>query len=649
MTQNATDDLVARARDAFAANEWTSAYELFAEADRAGDLTVADLITYADATWWTGRVDEAQRLYERAYSAALDRNDSGSAARAALWLAWASEKRTPITAGWISNARRLLKDLPECEEHGMLSYVDTNIAVAEGDLEGAYQHARRTEEIGSRVGSRNLLAMGLFDQGNVLIAQGKVDEGFSLLDEAMVAAVSGDLDPRVTGTIYCSMITTCTRLADYKRASEWTDAADRWCGRQSITVFPGLCRVYRAAIMRLRGVWDRAETEARLASEQIGDASIPALAEAFYEIGEIRLRVGDFDAAEQSFREAHQLGRDPIPGMALLRLHKGDIRDATAMINRGVAEQTWDRLSLAHLLPAQVEIALAAGDVTLAREAADALAAIVETYSSTALRASSACTAGLVTLAEGDAETALASVRAGLRLWQEVDAPYEAAQARLTLASVYQALGDDAAAGLELDAAAAAFEKLGARPDLLKARALSRQAQPEPVAGSREQRTFMFTDIVRSTDLMEAMGEDAWQDCLNWHDARLRSLFAEHAGEEVKHGGDDFFVAFRDPDSALDCAVAIQQALNDHRRSAGFAPQVRIGLHEGHATRRKDDYFGIGVNVAARIGAEAGAAEILTSCDTVAAAKKTIPTSDPRAVALKGISDPVEIVSVDWR
>lgn len=649
MTQNATDDLVARAREAYSRNDWAAAYDLFAEADAQAPLYTADLNRHADSAWWTRRIEDARRLYERAYSAGQAAGDSAAAANAALWLTWTyTDPASPVVSGWIANARRLLKDLSDCEEQGMLSYFDTNAAIRDGDLDAAYGHACRTEEIGARIGSRNLLAMGLFDQGNVFVAQGKVDEGFALLDEAMVAAVSGDLDPRITGNIYCSMITTCTRLADYKRASEWTDAADRWCGRQSITVFPGLCRVYRAAIMRLRGVWDRAETEARLASEQVATVSSSALAEAFYEIGEIRLRVGDFEAAEQSFRQAHQLGRDPNPGMALIRLHKGDVGDAAAMIDRAVSEQTWDRLSLARLLPAQVEIALAAADNALARESADNLAAIVETYSSPALRASSACANALVTLAEGDAEAALSAARVGLRLWQDVDAPYEAARSRLVLARAYQAIGDIAAAGLELDAAASAFEKLGARPDLLEARALNRQTQTEAPA-ARELRTFMFTDIVRSTDLMEAMGEDAWQDCLNWHDAKLRALFAEHAGDEVKHVGDGFFVAFPDPDTAVDCAVAIQQALNDHRRNAGFAPQVRIGLHEGQATQRDGDYFGMGVNVAARIGAQAGAAEILTSGETIAAARKTIPTSETRSITLKGITDPVEIVSIPWR
>lgn len=641
----AVEHTLQQARDAFGRNEWSTAYERFRE---AGDLQPHDLIMHAESAWWSGHVEETQRIYERAYSAALESGDRSLAANAAIWLCFSfSDKRSPVVMGWLANARRILKDLPACEDHAMLSYADTNIAFSSGKLEDAYAHAKHTEEIGMRIGSRDALALGLFDQGNVLVAMGRVDEGLPLLDEAMVAAVSGDLRPRVTGTIYCSMITTCTRLADYKRAAEWTDAADRWCGRQSITVFPGLCRVYRAAILRLRGIWDRAETEARLAREQIGEVSVFSLAEAFYEIGEIRLRVGDLEAAEESFREAHQIGRDPQPGLALLRLEQGNARAAAAMINRAVAEQSWDRLGRARLLPAQVQIAIADGDLDRARAAADDLGDITGTYSSDALKASSHVANGVISLAAGDAESAVQALRSSVRLWQQVDAPYEAARARLDLARAYQSLNDSAAAELEIAAAAATFEKLGARPDLMRARELERHAAD--AAAVREQRTFMFTDICRSTDLMEAMGDDAWDELLSWHDAKLRSLFSQHSGEEIKHGGDGFFVAFPDPASALNCAIAIQRALSEHRRAAGFAPQVRIGVHEGQANRRDSDYFGRGVNVAARIGASAGPGEIITSCGTLAATPDRFPTTEQRTLELKGVAGPVDVASVTWR
>ncbi|MCH7484112.1 MAG: hypothetical protein IIA90_03065 [Chloroflexi bacterium] len=652
MTQSPnTDERVAEGRAAFARHDWQAAVDGLTQADAEQGLSAPDLIDLAESNWWIGRVDEALAVYERAYSAALNVGDDVLAARAAIWLAFSYPEKSSVSNGWLAKARRLLKDKAQCVEHGMISQVDTNIAVAKGDLEVALEHAGRTYSIGEAVGSADLLAFGLFDQGNVLIAMGKVEEGFPLLDEAMVAAVSGDLHPRVMGTIYCAMITTCTRMADYKRASEWTDAADRWCGRNSITVFPGLCRVYRAAIMRLRGVWDQAEEEARLAQETVGNVSTSALGEAFYEIGEIRLRVGDLEAAEEAFRQAHQSGRDPNPGLAYLCFRQGDIQGARSMIDRAVANADWDQLALGRLLPTQIEIHVAAGDHSGAHEASQALEKVAETYGTAALKAEAASSSGLVAIAEDDVESAIALLRSGIRFWQEVDAPYEGAMARVNLGRAYLASGDRTTAALELESARATFEQLGASPDLLRAQRLIEESVPAGAAikTTRQERTFMFTDICRSTDLMEAMGDEAWEVLLQWHDKRLRSLFVQHSGEEIKHSGDGFFIAFPAPSDAAECAVAVQRALDEHRRTAGFAPQVRIGFHQGKARRRGSDYFGRGVNIAARIGAQGEAGEILASSQTLAACGDGYDTSEPRAVRLKGISEPVEIVSVDWR
>jgi class 3 adenylate cyclase len=154
---------------------------------------------------------------------------------------------------------------------------------------------------------------------------------------------------------------------------------------------------------------------------------------------------------------------------------------------------------------------------------------------------------------------------------------------------------------------------------------------------------------VRSTDLVSAIGDEAWLDVVRWHDEKLRSLFAEHGGEEVDHAGDGFFVAFDDPASAIGCAVAIQRALAEHRRAHGFAPSVRIGAHATAATRSGRAYRGKGVHEAARIASLADGGEIVASRDTVTGSVRSIPVSDAREVRLKGISDPVEIVTIDWR
>lgn len=162
----------------------------------------------------------------------------------------------------------------------------------------------------------------------------------------------------------------------------------------------------------------------------------------------------------------------------------------------------------------------------------------------------------------------------------------------------------------------------------------------------RVEKTFMFTDIERSTNLVEALGDEVWQGVLRWHDEALRVLFAEHKGEEVTSTGDGFFVGFDSPDEALACAVAIQRRLAEHRRANGFAPKVRIGVHASGATQTGKNFSGKGVHEAARIAALAEGNEIASSLAT--AADGRFPVSEPRTVTLRGTSEPIEIVVVGW-
>jgi class 3 adenylate cyclase len=311
------------------------------------------------------------------------------------------------------------------------------------------------------------------------------------------------------------------------------------------------------------------------------------------------------------------------------------------------------KLHRARLLPAQVEIALAAGDKAKARTAAEELTAIGETYGSDALEAAACSARSRIALEEGDARSAVRDARQALRLWQGVDAPYEEAQARMLLALGYLAEGNAENGALELQAAASTFERLGAVPDARRAREQLESLGVGPtmgeVAAGSQTRTFMFTDMVRSTSLVHAIGDDSWAELVRWHDETLRSLFVEHAGEEIDHAGDGFFVAFSDPAAAVECAVAVQRTLFEHRRAHGFAPQVRIGLHKTEAARRGAAYRGKGVHEAARISAIAEGGEILASAKTLAGATVRFPTSPGRAVELKGIAEPVELCAIDWR
>jgi class 3 adenylate cyclase len=469
------------------------------------------------------------------------------------------------------------------------------------------------------------------------------------MEEATIAAVNGELDPFTTGVAYCSMIAACRNTTDYRRAGEWTDAAHRWCERQAINGFPGICRVHSAEIVGLQGALERAEQELRQATEELATYNAtPPLADGMYALGEVRMRMGDLEGAEDALRQAHSLGRAPQPALALIRLSEGKVRAATAAINSAVAEETWDLWARARLLPAQAEIAIAGGDRATAREAAEELSRISESHGSPALHATKHDAWGRVLLAEGDGDAASRELRAAMKHWQDVGAPYEVASDRVILASALRMLDDHDQADLELEAARSEFERLGANLGVAMATDAIRTAAERGAAPISTRKAFVFTDIVGSTNLAEAMGDVAWEHLLRWHDETLRSLFARHGGEVVNSTGDGFFVAFDSARSALESAVAVQRALTAHRSTHGFAPGVRMGVHAAEANRRGSDYSGKGVNVAARIAALAEGGQVLASAETAAEAATPYATSEPRSVALKGVSTDVSVVSISW-
>ena len=162
----------------------------------------------------------------------------------------------------------------------------------------------------------------------------------------------------------------------------------------------------------------------------------------------------------------------------------------------------------------------------------------------------------------------------------------------------------------------------------------------------RVMKTFMFTDIVGSTNLVEALGDEAWEAILRWHNTALREVFAGHSGEEISTTGDGFFVSFDSPEQAVAAAIAIQRRLQEHRQQHGFAPQVRIGLHAADANVVGANFRGKGVHEASRIAGVAKGGEIVASVATIG---DGFTTSAPRSEILKGLSEPIEVVTVDWR
>lgn len=646
MTDSITTGLLENARAAAAAAEWRQAYDFFGEAEQKSPLSAEDLESAAWAADWANLADECRALRERAYAAYVAVGEKRRAASVALELArdYIHLLNESASSGWLARASRLLSEVPECPEHGVLARWRALRALEREDLDESIRQATLAFDIGVRTGDRNVQTIGLMQRGVALIHLGQTHDGMVMLDEAMAEALGGELDTITTAVVYCNVISACRNVADYKRAGEWTEAAKRWCQARSLTPFGGICRVYRAEIMRLRGAFAEAETEARVAVDELGSVMKDVAAAGLAELGDIRLRLGDLEAAEDFYRRANEWGHDPQPGLSLLRLEQGNLAGAAASIRRALSETT-DRLAHARLLPAQVTIATAAGDLETARPAAEECAVIAADFGTTLLKASAACARGRVALAAGEPGEAVRLLRQAQRLWQEVDAPYETAECRLVLAAAYEAMGSNDDATLERAAATAVFRSLGV-PDPAIPRVRLPSAPAASISAAREGRAFMFTDIVNSTPLLAAIGDDAWNDLLEWHDSLMQALVFEHNGEVVKHGGDGFFVAFPDVASGLSCASAIQRRLVEHRRSAGFAPQVRIGLHFAEATARDGDYFGVGVNQASRIGSAASAGEVLISETSLTGID--VPIKDRREVELKGIPAPVGVASVDW-
>jgi class 3 adenylate cyclase len=666
MTQ-ATPATLESGRDAMARHAWDEARELLLEADSASPLAPDDLQRLSDAEYWTGHPAESLDALERAYAAYVDAGQRTAAAGVALRLFFAATQRVARRAavGWLRRAERMLEGEPPSPVHAVLKTFDGFRRLDASELDGAYETGAQAVAQAREFGDRDTEALATNLMGQALIRQGRVEEGFALIDESASAAAGGELDPFTTAGVYCATMGVCRDVSDWQRASEWTEEADREMQRQRISGYPGVCRVHRAEAKRLRGDWSVAEEEVRQACVDLEQYKLTwDLGWAFYELGENLRQRGDLSGAADAYQRAHEFGRDPEPGLALLKLAQGEPQQAVAAINRALSvgsavngflptgDNPREPLGRSHLLPAQVEIALAVGDVETADGAAGELESIIEVFPSTALQATAAGARGAVQLARGDAAGAVETLVQARHQWQVVGAPYETARIRLLLGTAHHALGDDMNEALELEAARSTFERLGAGPDLRRAEAdLSRHVTTSHGrAGPRVTRTFMFTDIVTSTELLDAVGDEAWEKLIGWHDATLRAIVAEHLGQEVSHTGDGFFVAFESARNAVDAAVAIQRRLVAHRGDHGFAPWVRIGLHTAEVSQVDANYRGVGVHVAARVSALAGREQVFASGTTLeAAGSLPYPVADRRSESLKGLKEAVEVASIGWQ
>jgi DNA-binding CsgD family transcriptional regulator len=457
-------------RESYARRAWSDAYQHLAAADEANPLTAEDLELLATTAFMLGRDDEYLTLLERAHHAHLEAGERLPAVRNAIWIGLTLFIRGEVGpgGGWIGRAQRLLEHEPgDSVERGYLLMPLAFQHEATGDFESGAGVAAEAAALAERFGDAEGFALATHAQGAMLIKAGRVQEGLALLDEAMVAVTARELSPIVTGMVYCGVILACQEVYEVGRAREWTAALTRWCDGQPDTLaFTGRCLVHRAEILQLNGDWPDALAEAQKARQRfIATRNEGRVGLALYREAELQRLLGNFEVAEAAYREASRYGWEPQPGLAQLRLAQGRVEAALSTIRRVVGETT-EPLKRVGLLPAYVEILLAAGNLEAASRASLELEQLAERYESAMLTGMVAFARGGVLLAEADTHGALAALRRAADTWQQLEAPYEVARTRELVGLACRALGDDDAATLELDAARAAFEQLKARPDV---------------------------------------------------------------------------------------------------------------------------------------------------------------------------------------
>ena len=421
-----------------------------------------DVERLATEAYLSGRQEEFVRLLERAHRAHLDAGRPLAAVRCAFWVGITLAQRGDAgqANGWLAGARRLLdRTGGDHVERGYLLLPAAFEQRLRGDWEVAAATAGQAADLGERFGDMDLFALAAHEQGHVLVRNGRLREGFELLDEAMLKVTAGEASPIVTGIVYCGVILACQEAYEVRRAQEWTAALTRWCeSRPDLVAFTGRCLVHRAEILELHGAWPEALEEVRRAGER-GEP------EAFYRAGEVHRLRGELDAAEDAYRESSRRGREPQPGLALVRLAQGRADAAATTIKRVLAE-TSEAATRAGLLPAQVEIMLAVADLDAARAGSAELDAFAQGQDGGALEAMAAHARGAVALASDDLQAALVALRRAALIWQELEAPYHVARARRLIGRACHAIGDEDAAALELEAAQEAFVALSAAAEV---------------------------------------------------------------------------------------------------------------------------------------------------------------------------------------
>jgi len=483
-----------RARASFVERAWersfTQYWALARGAVQPCGLELEDFERAAVAAALTGRDQEFLDALERLHTAALAGTEAPRAARAALWsvMRLTAMGETGRASGWVSRLQRLAEHAgPDSLEQCYLQIPLAFAALMRADLPEAERAARRGMLLADRLADADAQAFTRSLVGRALLRQNKTNEGLALLDECMLSVTAGTVSPILTALVYCTVIASCHEVYALDRARQWTNALADWCEAQpELVAFRGTCLVHRAEIARLSGDWPRATEQAERASAGVAGHQNPeAVGEAHYELAELHRLRGELAAAERAYVEAARHGREPHPGIALLRLGQGRTDVAVSGLKRALGEATRP-LARARLLPAAVEVLLGAGATEEALAACRELETIANAHGTEALVALAAHARAALFLHADDAQAALGPLRRAFFVWQTIGAPYAAAKVRVDLARACAALGDGEGAARELAAARATFSDLGAALDLETVAGPHRHAKPARAHGLTE-------------------------------------------------------------------------------------------------------------------------------------------------------------------
>ena len=456
-----------RGRRLYAEQAWATAFDSLTSADREQLLGPEDLELLARSAYMIGRDDDYVAGLERAHQTYLDRGEVPRAVRCAFWIGHSFVFRGEHArgTGWFARAQRQLEGFAvDCVERGYLLIPVWLEQMSYRKFEEGLATATEAAAIGDRFGDADLTWLARDEQARALLGLGRAKEGLRLVDEVLAAAAANDLSPIVTGIVYCNTIAFCHEAFLLRQAREWTEALTVWCDRQpEMVAHLGLCLVHRAEVMQARGTRDQALEEAERALERFTRGALNRLAggHAFYCVGEVHRLRGEFSAAEDAYRQASLHGREPQPGLALMRLAQGRADSAAAALRRYVTETTVP-LRRVGILPAFVETMLAIGSPDLARAACRELDEVTAHLGCEALDAMAAYSRGVTLLAEDQPHEALIELRRALSIWTELEAPYEMARVRSAIGLACRTVGDHDTAWLELEAARSAFTNLGA-------------------------------------------------------------------------------------------------------------------------------------------------------------------------------------------